>query len=102
SLSPTLGRQFGVLINVATVLALVVYGYCALALVRFSREIPAGRGRALAVALGVLGAGFCAWLVLTSEPSLLVVSLVLLAAAVPAWLALRAIERRRAPAATTS
>jgi arginine:agmatine antiporter len=102
TVSPTLGKQFAMLINVATVLALVIYGYCALALLRFSKEMPTAGGRLLAAALGILGALFCAWLVVTSDLQLLWWSLGVLLLCVPAWIGFRIAERRKAPAATTS
>ncbi len=96
STSPTLGRQFAVLINVAVVLSMVVYAYCCIALARISREAGPGPARFWALGCGVAGTLFCIWVIATCEPQLLLVSAGLLAAAVPAWAVVRWLERRKA------
>lgn len=64
SAQPTLAGQFGVLIAVTTVLILVVYALCCLALLRFGR----GWGWRAAAVFGLV---FSAWAVAASDPSLL-------------------------------
>lgn len=64
SVQPTLGAQFGVLVNVTTVLILVVYALCCLSLIRFS---PSLKWRAAAVG----GLIFAVWAAAFSDPDLL-------------------------------
>ena len=85
TISPTIGRQFGVLIDISTVLTLVMYAWCALALVRFAGAIASPGWRFAVRACALLGFAFCLWTVAASEWRLLVVSLVFLAATLPAW-----------------
>lgn len=64
SLAPTLGRQFGVLINASVLFTLVAYIWCCLALIGRDR-----RWSSRAVAL--LALAFCLGVIVTTEPSLL-------------------------------
>ena len=89
TVAPTLGEQFGVLINVAVVLSLLVYAACCAALLRFSGEIADSRTRMLARAAAVLALVFCAWVVTGSGAATLVVSCGVVAAATLVWLPLR-------------
>ena len=84
---PTLGRQFGVIANVAVVLQMVVYAYCCVALLRFTAG-PA------ASAAAVAGFAFCAWVVAASDRPLLGLTAALLLASAPLYLL--AARRRRA------
>lgn len=88
SAQPTLAGQFGVLIAVTTVLILVVYALCCLALLRFATAW----GWRAAGAAGLL---FSAWAVAASEPGLLPWTAGFLALTALAW----PWVRRRAPAA---
>lgn len=95
SASPTLGEQFNVLINVSTVLFMVVYALCALALVRFAGALEGGRARLGARLLGLVGFGFSTWAIVVSDFELLKVTGLVLAATTPLW-AIAALARRRA------
>ena len=85
SMSPTLGKQFGVLINIAVNLSMVAYALCALALIRFAGAItdPGKRFAARLMAMG--GAGFAVWVVAASDPAMLAPSLWTFAATVPLY-----------------
>jgi arginine:agmatine antiporter len=97
SASPTLGEQFNVLINVSTVLFMVVYGLCALALVRFAGAIQRPGPRLGARLLALAGALFSIWAIWSSDPDLLKVTGVVLLATTPLW-AISALTNRRAAA----
>ena len=85
SMSPTLGKQFGVLINIAVNLSMAMYALCALALVSFARQI-ADPGKRLAVrAMALGGAAFSVWVVAASDPTMLAPSLWAFAATVPMY-----------------
>ena len=102
SISPTVGRQFAALIDVSTVLTLVMYGWCALAVLRVAGAIasPAWRAATRAAALGAFG--FCVWVVATSEPKLLLLSLAVLAATLPLWGLVLLAKRARADKTASS
>ena len=85
TISPTVGRQFGVLIDISTVLTLVMYAWCALALVRFAGAIGSSKWRLAVRACALAGFAFCLWTILASDRRLLLVSLVFLAVTLPAW-----------------
>jgi arginine:agmatine antiporter len=63
SFAPTLGEQFGVLIEAATLFALLTYGAACLAALR--------SGGALDIALGAIGAAFCAVVIAGSSARVL-------------------------------
>lgn len=89
TVSPTLGQQFGVLINVSVVLTLMVYVGCCLALLRFS-GVVAGRAARLGVrAAAGVGMAFSVWVTLASGWATLSVALALLAAATVVSLVVR-------------
>lgn len=94
SASPSIGKEFAILIDVSVVLTLVLYALGCLALVRLS-----GLGRSaphpLIAALGVLGVVLCLLAIAASEPRLLVWSAGIVALAIAARLALRARRRAR-------
>ena len=70
SVSPTLSRQFSLLINVTVILSMILYLLCALALLRLAGEVE-GRGRRLlAKVAAVLAAGFSAWVIVIADASL--------------------------------
>lgn len=70
SVSPTLGGQFAILINVSVMLSMILYLLCAVSLVMLAREIEDRRLRLGARAAALLGAGFCVWVMATSDESL--------------------------------
>ncbi len=81
--SPTIGEQFGVLINVSTNLALAVFALSSAALFRFAGGMSSGRGLARAVA--VAGVLFCVGVIAASEPQLLQVQAWLFLLSLPLW-----------------
>jgi arginine:agmatine antiporter len=70
SVSPTLGGQFAILINVSVILSMILYLLCSVSLLRLAREIEDPRFRLGARAAALLGAGFCAWVMATADASL--------------------------------
>ncbi len=89
SMSPTLGAQFGMLIEVSTILTLIVYVYACLSVWHYSRkgatELQTLRYRIAAV----VAALFCAAVIAMSELRYLLLTAGIMAATVPAWFALR-------------
>lgn len=85
SMSPTLGKQFGILINIAVNLSMATYALCALALIRFAAGIADPGRRLAARGLAVVAAAFCVWVVAASDPALLAPSLWAYAATVPLY-----------------
>lgn len=85
SMSPTLGKQFGVLINIAVNLSMVAYALCALALFRFAGGMADPGKRLAARAMAVGGATFAVWVVAASDPTMLAPSLWAFAATVPLY-----------------
>ncbi len=83
------------LIDISTVLTLVMYAWCALALVRFAKAVqPAGWRLAVRVC-AVLAFAFCLWTIVASDQRLLLISLAALAATLPLWLASIFAERMK-------
>ena len=99
TISPTLGRQFQTLIDVSTLLTLVMYGWCAVAALRISRQVASARLRLGLRASAVLALGFCAWTSVSSDFKLLLVALGFLVLTVPLWLGVRAAQASKAAAA---
>lgn len=89
TISPTIGRQFEVLIDISTVLTLVMYAWCALSLLRLSGGIASPAWRLVVRTCAVLGFAFCLWAIVSSELRLLLISLGFIAVTVPAWLAVK-------------
>lgn len=92
--APTVGEQFGLLIDAAVVFTLLVYIYAAVALVRFSASATRARRR-VAIAVAILASLFCAVLILSSGLVLIAITAALGALTVPGWW----LVRRRLPAA---
>jgi arginine:agmatine antiporter len=92
TLSPTLNKQFNVIVNVAVVLFMAVYVLCSLALLLAKDQGPWVRAlAAVALAFSLLAIVAAGWQ--TTWPAL-----VLLAAAVPLWLVVKAVRgSRRSP-----
>jgi arginine:agmatine antiporter len=99
TISPTLGRQFQILIDISTLLTLVMYAWCALAALRVSGAVASPAARLGLRVCSVLALLFCIWAIAVSELKLLLVSLAFLALTVPLWLALRLTARGKATAA---
>ncbi|MFC3714383.1 amino acid permease [Sphingoaurantiacus capsulatus] len=91
--SPTLGEQFGLMINLAVILSLMVYLYCSLALLRMSGEMPANR-RLMVRVVAVLAMLFSLGVALEAGTQALIFAAVLIAVTVVAW----PMIRRAAPA----
>lgn len=96
TISPTLGRQFQILINISTFLTLVMYGWCAVALLRVSGEVSSpARRLGLRLCAG-LALAFCVWTSVVSDLKLLFVGLGFLALTVPLWIGARLAARAHA------
>ena len=89
TVAPTLRQQFSVLINVTVVLSLIVYAYCCLALLRYSRAVGDARARRLLQATAVLALAFCAWVTAVSGVSTLAIAAGLMAVTALLWLLFR-------------
>lgn len=90
--SPTIGRQFGILINLAVVLSLMVYAYCCVALIRLSGEMPPHR-RAVVRTVAALAFAFAIWTTIEAGRESVMFALLLLAVTFAAW----PLVRRGAP-----
>lgn len=102
TISPTLGRQFQTLIDISTLLTLVMYGWCAVAVLRLSVTVRSPARRLGLQVCAVLALAFCIWTAAVSELKLLVVSLGFLVLTVPLWIGVRLAERRRAADASSA
>lgn len=89
TVAPTLGEQFGVLINVAALLALYAYILAGASLIRLSRGLEGAGTRAAAALTGGLAIACSLGLVATARPIELAYSLVPLVAGAGLYLALR-------------
>ena len=94
STSPSLGRQFAIVVNVAVVLNLLTYLAACLALVRFAFDLRGGR-RVAAWAIGAGGALFSCWAIAVSESDLLIWSVAAVAFALLLWVPIRLRQVRR-------
>ncbi|MBX7250038.1 MAG: amino acid permease [Caulobacteraceae bacterium] len=83
TLQPTIGKQFGVLINVASNLSLAMYSLCCVALLRWGGEL--GRGALGARVIAALGLAFSVWSIVAGDPEMLKVQGWLLVASLPIW-----------------
>ena len=95
SVSPTLGGQFAILINVSVMLSMILYLLCAASLVRLAREIEDLRFRLAARAAALLGVGFCVWVMATADETLRLPTLIAILASLALYL-LSGLARRRA------
>jgi arginine:agmatine antiporter len=102
TISPTLGRQFQILIDISTVLTLVMYAWCAVAALRVSGKVGSPAARLGLRVCSVLALAFCIGTSLASELRLLVVSAGFLALTIPLWIGVRIAERRRAAGASSA
>jgi amino acid transporter len=85
SVSPSLGRQFAILINVSTVWTIVPYMICCAALWRLARSLS-NPSRIAARAVSVVAFGFNLWLVSTGDAITLWLTAALIAATAGLWL----------------
>lgn len=89
SISPTLGSQFGMLIEVATIAVLIVYVYACLSIwhygARGAKELLTLRYRVAAI----VAASFCLLVIAMSERRYILLSAGIMLATVPAWWLLR-------------
>lgn len=69
TISPTLGKQFAMLINITVIMTMIQYLVCAVALVRLARHGATPGTRLAARAAGLFGAGFAGWVIVTMDPS---------------------------------
>ncbi|MFN4176342.1 amino acid permease [Phenylobacterium sp.] len=88
TVTPTLGEQFGVLINVAVLLSLYAYALAGLSLIRLSGRFTPGR-RVLAIATALVAIGCSLALIATGKPHELLWSLAPVAAGAALYLPLR-------------
>jgi arginine:agmatine antiporter len=98
SASPSIARQFTIVIDVSVILAVVVYMAACCALWRIGGSVRSS-SRMLVRALAVGSALFCCWLIVVAEPRLLLWSAGMIAASLvayaPVWL--RALRAARVP-----
>lgn len=85
SVSPTLGKQFGVLINVTVNFSMVTYALCSLALIGIAKDVGDSGKRWLLRGLGLAGAAFSIAVLLLSDPGMLPPTLWVIAATVPLY-----------------
>ena len=71
STSSSIGEQFGILISSTTLLCLIVYACCGVALFRLRGEFARPAGRRLAGGLGVISVCLCGALILSGDGHLL-------------------------------
>lgn len=85
SISPTLGQQFQILINVSTVWAIAPYMICCAALWRLANALPS-TARAAARAIGAVAFGFNLWLLSTGDAITLGLTAALVVLTLGLWL----------------
>jgi arginine:agmatine antiporter len=85
SVSPTLGKQFGVLINITVNFSMMAYALCSLALVRIAQAVEDGARRWMLRLLGLGAAAFSVAVIALSDPSMLPPTLWVIAATVPLY-----------------
>jgi arginine:agmatine antiporter len=89
SVSPTIGKQFAVLINVSTVWTIIPYAICCLALWRLSAGIESRALKAAMRGSAAVAFGFNVWLVTTGDLATLWFTLALAAVTLALWLVVR-------------
>jgi arginine:agmatine antiporter len=81
--SPTIGEQFGKLIDVSVVFSLMAYIYSAIALIRLR---PAGApGAARDWALAIVAGIFAVWVIVASDAQLLLIAVAITASSIPLY-----------------
>lgn len=96
SVSPTLGKQFGVLINITVNFSMVAYALCSLSLVRIAGEVADTGRRLMLRLLGLSGAAFSLAVLALSDPAMLPPTLWVIASTVPLYGLVLLAKRRRA------
>jgi len=91
SVSPTLGGQFAILVNVTVTLTMILYLLCSLALLRRAGEIEGTGAQSRARLAALAGGGFSLWVIVTMDPSLRLPTLLTGVASLGLWL----LSRRR-------
>lgn len=85
--SPSLTEQFNIIIDVAIILNLLPYLYCAVAfLFSVRRRKVVGRQRAFALTVTILAIGYCLWALIGSEVRLARDAMILLFLSIPLFL----------------
>jgi arginine:agmatine antiporter len=100
TVSPSLGKQFGVLINVSTVWVIIPYVFCCLALWRLAGPLS-GAARTLTRAVAVLAFAFNVWLLTTSDAPTVWLTAALALAVVILWFTVARRAGKAAPAAAS-
>jgi arginine:agmatine antiporter len=98
SLSPTLGKQFNTLSNIAVVFFLAVYTLCAMALITATFAIVDPRTRWAARVIAGLALVFCVATMISSDQSVTRPAFILMAISLPLWGLIRLRQRMIAPA----
>jgi len=88
TISPTLGEQFGELIEVSVLLCLMLYVYACIALLLYPRWIASAGSLRPYRPIGALGLIFCLLVIGYAEPRLLLLTAALLLLTVPVYLLL--------------
>jgi arginine:agmatine antiporter len=78
TISPTLGQQFGQLIEVSVILCLLMYIYACMALLRFKHWTPSATPLAAYRPAAIAAAAFCAVVIAYSELSMLLLTAALI------------------------
>jgi arginine:agmatine antiporter len=85
TMSPTLGQQFGKVIDVATTLCLVVYVYACTAMWHYGGRDAASAGATRYRALAAAAMIFCSFVIVTSDVALLALSATIVFLTVPLY-----------------
>ena len=85
SVSPSLGKQFGVLINITVNFSMVTYALCSLSLIPIAAAVEDGGRRLLLRLLGLGGAAFSIAVLLLSDPTMLPPTLWVIASVIPLY-----------------
>jgi arginine:agmatine antiporter len=88
TISPTLGEQFGELIEVSVILCLMLYVYACIAVLLYPRWIASAASLRHYRPIGALGLIFCLVVIGYAEPRLLLLTAALLLLTVPVYLLL--------------
>ena len=100
TVSPTIGEQFGKLIEVSTIFCLLAYIYSSIAIWKLDRPGASRWSHARYRAVAAAALLICAWVIAASDPGLLLLSALTVALTVPLyWLVIRPL---RNPAARSS
>ena len=89
SMSPTLGKQFSLLINMSVMLSLVFYLLCALSLCRAAKDQTTALSRFVTLGVGAAGAAFTLWVMATADPTLRGPTAIAIAISLTLWAASR-------------